>query len=118
MGSTWSSGEELASKPQVASKTPAQLASYQRTVSSQHFHIQHVPPGQRCRPATAAHLLQVARGAGGDLGITEDDLLGGAAAQGAHDARKDLLLADQAGVLACGGGWRGGAGRGWVGGAL
>lgn len=48
-----------------------------------------------------AHLLQVARGAGGDLGIAKDDLLSGAAAQGAHDARKDLLLADQAGVLAC-----------------
>lgn len=52
------------------------------------------------RSAKGPNLLQVAGGAGGDLSVTEDDLLGSAAAQSAHDARKDLLLADEGGVLA------------------
>lgn len=47
----------------------------------------------------ATHLLQVAGGSGGDLGVTEDNLLSGTATEGAHDARNDLLLGDQAGVL-------------------
>lgn len=47
----------------------------------------------------ATNLLQVARGTSGDLGIAEDDLLSSAAAQGPHDASKDLLLADEGGVL-------------------
>ena len=46
------------------------------------------------------HLLEVARGAGGDLGVAEDDLLRRAAAERAHDARENLLLADEGGVLA------------------
>ena len=46
------------------------------------------------------HHLQVAGCAGRDLGVAEDDLLGRAPAERADDARKDLLLADQRGVLA------------------
>ena len=62
----------------------------------------------RHRQAAGTRLLQVAARAGGHLGVAEDALLGGAAAQRAHNARKDLLLADEAGVLACAGwGWEG-----------
>jgi len=50
--------------------------------------------------APTPHHLQVAGRAGRDLGVAEDDLLGGAPAERADDARKDLLLADQRGVLA------------------
>ena len=50
--------------------------------------------------AEGANLLQVAGGTSGDLSVTEDDLLGSAPAQSAHDAREDLLLADEGGVLA------------------
>ncbi len=50
--------------------------------------------------AEGANLLQVAGSTSGDLSVTEDDLLGSAAAQSAHDAGKDLLLADEGGVLA------------------
>ena len=41
----------------------------------------------------ARHLLQVARCAGGDLGVTENHLLCRAPAKCAHNAREDLLLA-------------------------
>lgn len=47
-----------------------------------------------------AYLLQIAGSTSGDLSITKDDLLCCAAAQGAHNAREDLLLADQGRVLA------------------
>lgn len=47
-----------------------------------------------------AHLLQVARGACGDLWVSKDDLLSRTASQGRHNAGKDLLLGEQAGVLA------------------
>lgn len=47
----------------------------------------------------AAYLLQVAGGASGDLSISKDDLLCSATTQSAHDAGKDLLLADQGGIL-------------------
>ena len=50
--------------------------------------------------AEGANLLQVAGSTSGDLSVTEDDLLGSAPAQSAHNARKDLLLADEGGVLA------------------
>ena len=48
----------------------------------------------------SSHLLQIAGGTSGDLGAAEDDLLSSAAAQRGHDARKDLALRDEAGVLA------------------
>lgn len=48
------------------------------------------------------HLLQVSTGSAGDLSLTKDDLLSGTATQGTDNAGKDLLLADQGGVLTCG----------------
>lgn len=46
------------------------------------------------------HLLQVAGCASRDLGVTKDDLLSSTAPKGRHNARKDLLLGQQAGILA------------------
>ena len=50
--------------------------------------------------AVAVHLLQVARGAGGDLRVSKDDLLSSTPSQSGNDAGKDLLLGQQSGVLA------------------
>jgi len=49
-----------------------------------------------------SHLLQVSTGSAGDLSLTEDDLLSGTTTQGTNNAGKDLLLADQGGVLTWG----------------
>jgi hypothetical protein len=46
-----------------------------------------------------SHLLQVPAGSASDLCLSEDDLLSSTATQGADNAGKDLLLADQGGVL-------------------
>jgi hypothetical protein len=46
-----------------------------------------------------SHLLQVSTGSAGDLCLSEDHLLSGTATQGTYNAGKDLLLADQGGVL-------------------
>mmetsp|Transcript_90632 Transcript_90632/g.151627 ORF Transcript_90632/g.151627 Transcript_90632/m.151627 type:complete len:774 (-) Transcript_90632:202-2523(-) len=48
----------------------------------------------------AGHLLQVPAGPGGDLGVPEEDLLGGAPPEGAHDAGLHLALGDQRRVVA------------------
>lgn len=76
--------------------SPARLGSHSAALLPA---LQGSSMGAATCAAEAAYLLQVTGGTSGDLSIPEDDLLGCPPTQGAHDASKDLLLADQGGIL-------------------